>query len=56
MCKEESPFVFPWREIRLWLAILTLEAAAGSVESFIMEIKEELRLCGFFFYVLKISE
>ena len=38
------------------LAILTLEAAAGSVKSFIMEIKEELRLCGFFFYVLKISE
>ncbi len=38
------------------LAILMLEAAAGSVESSIMEIKEELRLCGFFFYVLKISE
>lgn len=38
------------------LAILTLEAAAGSVESFIMEIKEELRLCSFSFYVLKISE
>ena len=35
------------------LAILTLEAAAaGSVESSIMEIKEELRLCGFSFYVL----
>lgn len=38
------------------LAILTLKAAAGSVESSIMEIKEELRLCGFSFYVLKISE
>lgn len=38
------------------LAILTLEAAAGSVESSIMEIKEELRLCGFSFYVLKLSE
>lgn len=33
-------------------AILTLEA----VESSIMEIKEELWLCGFSFYVLKISE
>ena len=38
------------------LAILTLKAAAGSVESSIMEIKEELRLCGFSFYMLKISE
>lgn len=38
------------------LAILTLKATAGSVESSIMEIKEELRLCGFSFYMLKISE
>lgn len=38
------------------LAILTREAAVGSVESSIMEIKEELRLCGFSFHVLKLSE
>lgn len=33
---------------------VVLETAVGSVESFIVEIKEELLLCGFSFYVLKL--
>lgn len=35
---------------------VVLETAVGSVKSFIVEIKEELLLCGFSFYVLKIID